>query len=509
MKSELSATPSSASLDALPNSIVATSILPFVTSTDFLNFRLTSRRCYEIIHGHDVGATQQQHEEEESEALWRLALVRDYQFEQQEENYEGNVLLMYQTIRSNPDPEDDVHPFLSTSDVFTASTAFISWKHWRKIDRRLHHARATQVARSAQVVGPYFLRAASLWRKIEQWCSNESLSGDLGPLIQSTLVPGAPTGSVFDGRYQDGKLSAFKAVYAFYAGQSWGAEFYDTHGMVLPGLFGGYHAYGNMSHSSWLPPEVLQGSFIIVAKDVNEVKLTVFDAESGDVAHLHRSPRANAGGSVISAVRGGNSDDQILRWFENHANQLQQYSVGKLTPGGFMSILRYPNLNDSSKCSRAVTKGVEVVASSLYSVVFEVFVYSIRIRLLRPEDGEGYMTPEERGFETCQLVSRYWRIVQGGEVDEVRGEGVIGYYPLLREGDYQNFASDDGGRTFRAVGGEGNREEYFSYQSCTNGEEGSMEGQLQFKAGSIEAGAGVVFDVRVAPFPLKFSQYYY
>jgi len=119
------------------------------------------------------------------------------------------------------------------------------------------------------------------------------------------------------------------------------------------------------------------------------------------------------------------------------------------------------------------------------------------------------MTPEERGFETCQLVSRYWRIDQGGEVEEIRGEGVIGYYPLLREGGYQNFVSNDGGHTFRKVGGEGNREEYFSYQSCTNGEEGSMEGQLQFKAGSIRAGDGEVFNVRVAPFPLNFSQYYY
>lgn len=509
MTSELS-TPSSASFDALPNFIVATSVLPFVTSTDWLNLRVTNRRCYEIVHGHGVGGTQQQYEEEESEALWRLALVRDYHFEQENN---GHGLSMYQSIRSNPDPDDDVNPFLSTSDVFTASTAFISWKHWRKIDRRLHHTRAT-VARSAQVVGPYFLRAASLWRKIEQWCSDESLSGDLGSIIQSTLVPGVPFDSLVElrsslGHYQDGKLAAFKAVYSFYAGQNCGADFYDTHGLVLPGLFGGYHAYNYMSHSTWLPPEVLEGSFIIVAKDVNEVKLTVVDAESGDVAHLIRPHGANGAGSVIKAVRGGNNDDQILRWFENHANQLEQYSVGKLTPDGFESILRYPSVNDPFNCSRAITRGVEVVASSLYSIVLEVFVYSIRIRLLRPEDGEGYMTPEERGFETCQLVSRYWRIDQGGEVEEIRGEGVIGYYPLLREGGYQNFVSNDGGHTFRKVGGEGNREEYFSYQSCTNGEEGSMEGQLQFKAGSIRAGDGEVFNVRVAPFPLNFSQYYY
>jgi len=511
-------TPLSASLDALPNAIVAASILPFITSTDWLNFRLQSRKFYEIVHGHDVGAalqgfghdvgaTQQQNEDEESKALWCLALVRDYRFEQQkgDEEDDGCRPLMYQTMRCNPDPDDEINPFLSTSNVFTASTAFISWKHWRKIDICLHHDEHGQqfdVSPSAQLVGPYFLRAAFLWRKIEQFCSDESLTGDLGPMIQSTLHPGVRFGrSLVEEGYQDGKLSAFKAVYSFYAGQSLG----DRDGMVLPGLFGGYNVYDHLSHSCWSSPEVLTGSKVVVTKDVNDLKLTVFDVESGDLGIYFRSTRSRTPGT--KAVRYGNSDDQILRWFENHANLLQKYSVGRLTPGGFKSILRYPSLNDPTNCSRAVTRGVEVVASSIYAVeIGGMFVFSIRMRMLRPEEPD-YMSPEERGFDTCQLVSRYWRITHGGEVEEVRGAGVVGYYPLLREGDHESLVSDDGGRTFHEEdSGEGIREKYFSYQSCTDGEEGSMEGYLQFKAGSILGGAGEVFDVRVAPFPLKFPQ---
>eukprot|EP00986_Skeletonema_menzelii_P001971 scaffold545_cov139-Skeletonema_menzelii.AAC.2 len=505
-------TPLPASLDALPYSIVAASILPFVTSTDWLNFRLASRGCYEICHGHDIGATdsQQQHEDEECKALWCLALVRDYRFEKGDDE-----LSMYKYIRCNPDPDDEVNPFLSTADVFIASTAFISWKHWRKIDNRLHHdehGERFDVAPSAQLVGPYFLRAASLWRKIEQWCRDESLSENVGPAIQSSLHSGKPFGaSLVEEGYQDGKLSALKAVYSFYSGQrlglGLGLENVERNGMVLPGLFGGYCVYDCLSLNCWCSPDVLTGTKVVLAKDINDMKLTVFDYSSGDVGIYIQSPRLTAS---TKAVRDGSNDDQILRWFENHADQLNKYSVGRLGPAeGFKSILRYPSLSDPTNCSRAVTRGVEVVASSTY--VFEMggmFVYSIRIRLLKPEDGEDYMSPEERGFDTCQLVSRHWRITQGGEVEEVRGEGVIGCFPLLREGEYQNFVSEDDGRTFHENEEDPGAENYFSYQSCTGGGEGEMEGSLQFKAGSIQAEAGEVFDVRVAPFPLKEPQDY-
>lgn len=500
----------SASLDALPNTIVAASILPFVNSTALLSFRLTSRGCYEICHGHVVGstATQQKHEEE-SEALWCLALVRDYRFEKGDE-----LLSMYKSLRCNPDPDDEANPFLSTSDVFTASTAFISWKHWRKIDTRLRHDENGQrfhvVDPGAQVVGPYFLRAASLWRKIEQWCSDESMSENIGPAILSSLKPGKPFGaSLVEDGYQDGNLSAFKAVYAFYSGQtSISSGIRESGSRLLSGLFGGYSVYDTLSHNCWCPPRVLSSGWdLIVAKDINNMKVTVFDSRSGDV-FIYISTPHQLGAIKTKAVLDGSGDDQILRWFENHADRLKKYSVGNMAPDSAKAILRYPSLNDSTNCSRAVTRGVEVVASSTYVVeIGGMFVYSIRMRLLEAEDGEDYMSPEERGFDTCQLVSRYWRITQGGEVGEVRGEGVIGCYPMLREGGIQNFISEDGGHSFYDDGEDYGEEKYFSYQSCTGGGDGEMEGYLQFKAGSIQ-GAGEVFDVRVAPFPLKLPQHY-
>ena len=67
-------------------------------------------------------------------------------------------------------------------------------------------------------------------------------------------------------------------------------------------------------------------------------------------------------------------------------------------------------------------------------------IYSIRLRILTPSDGAEYLSPEQRGFATCQLHSRHWRISYENRVNEVRGEGVVGEYPLLEEGGYRRYS---------------------------------------------------------------------
>lgn len=498
---------------------MTTSVLPLLPSSDWLNFRLANRRCFTFVHGGEVGAHAEQCDGEETEALWRLALVRDYHFDEEQEG--GDESWMYMSIRCPPYPSSnfdasDPNPFLSTADVFIVSNAFVSWKHWRKIDRRIHSSRGPRydVHRSAQVVAPYFLRAASLWSKIEHWCRDESLSGTLGPIIQASLIPGVPIDPVrhtLQGTvdiYPGGKFSAFKAVFAFYCGQRW-----NHHIGSFQGLFGGYEAYDHFSHTRWCPvgrdglKNFLNPLWLIrLAQDSNGLKTFNFDIESGSVDLVLGSRHERQTALAATFNDDNKGDDMILRWFEEHANQLQRYSVGVMKNVG-ESILRFPNLNDRTNCSRSVTRGVEIVASSIHAIEMNfMFVYSIRMRLLGPEDGDDYMTPEQRGFETCQLVSRFWRITQGTQVNEVRGEGVIGYYPLLKEGEHENFYSEDGGHTLQSRGTERG---YFVYQSCTDGrEEGTMEGSLKFKVGNI-FGSGEEFDVRVAPFPLKYPEFYY
>jgi ApaG protein len=49
---------------------------------------------------------------------------------------------------------------------------------------------------------------------------------------------------------------------------------------------------------------------------------------------------------------------------------------------------------------------------------------------------------ENRGRETVQLMARHWTITDArGEVEEVRGPGVVGEQPVIRPGDSYSYAS--------------------------------------------------------------------
>jgi ApaG protein len=49
---------------------------------------------------------------------------------------------------------------------------------------------------------------------------------------------------------------------------------------------------------------------------------------------------------------------------------------------------------------------------------------------------------ENAGRETVQLISRYWHITDAnGQVQEVRGDGVVGEQPVLRPGESFEYTS--------------------------------------------------------------------
>jgi len=85
--------------------------------------------------------------------------------------------------------------------------------------------------------------------------------------------------------------------------------------------------------------------------------------------------------------------------------------------------------------SEAVTDGVRVQVEARYSPEHSqpqsnqwFFLYTIRI--------------SNEGDQTCQLVSRHWIIHNAaGEMDEVRGPGVVGEQPVLEPGDSFEYTS--------------------------------------------------------------------
>ena len=112
--------------------------------------------------------------------------------------------------------------------------------------------------------------------------------------------------------------------------------------------------------------------------------------------------------------------------------------------------------------SEALTRGVRVSVTARYSPEYSdqsrrkwFFLYTIRIT--------------NEGSRTVQLLNRHWIITDAnGEVEEVRGPGVVGQQPVLKHGESFEYTSGcpletafgsmqgsyemqvDGGETFNA-----------------------------------------------------------
>lgn len=85
--------------------------------------------------------------------------------------------------------------------------------------------------------------------------------------------------------------------------------------------------------------------------------------------------------------------------------------------------------------SEATTRGIRVEVTAEYSPERSrpadkqwFFLYTIRI--------------SNKGRETAQLISRHWIITDAhGQVEEVRGPGVVGEQPVLEPGDAFEYTS--------------------------------------------------------------------
>lgn len=119
--------------------------------------------------------------------------------------------------------------------------------------------------------------------------------------------------------------------------------------------------------------------------------------------------------------------------------------------------------------STAVTRGIRVTVESEYlpdrsSPLQARFAFAYTVRIAN------------EGTETAQLVSRHWVITDAsGQVEEVRGPGVVGHQPVLEPGQAFEYTSWCVIRTPR----------------------GTMHGSYQ-----MERPDGSFFDAEIAPFAL-------
>lgn len=127
----------------------------------------------------------------------------------------------------------------------------------------------------------------------------------------------------------------------------------------------------------------------------------------------------------------------------------------------------------STSHSQAVTRGVRVEVAARYSEEHSdpdrplwFFLYTITVK--------------NTGQETVQLLNRHWEITDGhGQVEHVRGPGVVGKQPVLAPG------------------------ESFEYTSgCPLSTRfGFMKGEFEMNV----TGSEELFEVEVAGFPLRTS----
>lgn len=512
----------------IPGSVMA-HILHYVSSMDMLRLQATCRHFRTFLTNSD-----------ESEVVWRNALMRDFQFGNDKDASEYSMLnylkirprsTREQKPRRNTTVNEEViatsifgYPLSDSDAVFQAESAFESWRHWCKaskiffsIDDGSDGSSTSTKKNNSQISnqnnnfvnGPYFLRAWKVWQKILHWClSNDS--GSYGRRLLASFEDGV---TKVQGRFSECEgrdvAHSLEAIFAFVGGQVTLSDIDDMkrrRSEALVGLFGGYAVYDHVQCTRLCstrdalverPPGYAIIGFNFLTRSYRAIGVNLID---GGIHLITRN-------GIYPAFKEEETqgwEDAGLQWMEEYARRLSAAEVDvrkeKIMNGSPYEWLSPFPSRKSPLCSYKITRGIEVIASSITAEEIGVVAYSIRIRLLERSE-PGHMEPEERGFQTCQLLSRHWVLkdFRNNRTDEVNGEGVVGRFPLLFEGGYRDDFITSAARAVEGKDETGT----FVYQSCATIESGSFEGQMQFVPGSIARPTGEPFFVHVGKFSLE------
>lgn len=415
----------------------------------------------------------------------------------------GPKELRSQKFESN---STSIFGYTSTESVITCPNPYESVKLWRKANSIYHDGCAN---RNLCINGPYFLRAARFWEKIERWCSGND-SASAGNMIMKTLSPGSNKVHGPCRNYDEKCVQAIEGIYAFHKGQFDGLfeifnKTYDDDSesfmnIVQGSFFGTASVYDHNMSMIMLGGEVgfTDRSAISLSKRFQEDNDIYLDVNERCIKYFITNDHSYT--LTENSAYCKDPDDIGLRWFEEYARRLEcnEVQVRNKDSATFCYLSPFP-CPPSSQCSLAVTRGIQVLASSVSALEIGYFAYSIRIRILLPGEN-GYMTAEERGFETCQISTRHLRITDiYGETYEVNGPGVIGMHPLLSEGKYREDFTDEFGEIKEGEENDGE----FQYESMTDAESDLFEGKLFMIPGSIKNPSGKGFYIDINTFSLN------
>lgn len=177
----------------------------------------------------------------------------------------------------------------------------------------------------------------------------------------------------------------------------------------------------------------------------------------------------------------------MVHWLESYMMEVSRGNFRyKYVPDlGERIIWKFPAL--APECSEVITHGISVKSSCVLvphaiqnPSVGLVWAYSIEFRLLsvdeQKETCDSTSTGEFGGPLRCvQLQRRHWKITSANGIEEVDGEGVIGEYPVLKEGgesfDYSSYTSivTQDHYTHKDVAVDGIMEGYFMFVEIPEG----------------------------------------
>jgi uncharacterized protein affecting Mg2+/Co2+ transport len=280
------------------------------------------------------------------------------------------------------------------------------------------------------------------------------------------------------------------------------------------GLFGGYAAYDHFVSVMLLPLRTairvtkllqdderfsrhLKDKFVFACSpslmktflvDIKDQTVWIFGATRG--ANNERASPANVG---------------LLGWMQEYARRLEQgiHSMAALRPEDPADSLGISLMPAAGPLySSCVTRGVEVTTAVVYMPEHpQGWTYRISLRLVEDE--------ATRGYKTCQLTVRHWIIQEEGrDPEHVRGDGVIGLFPILADGGWILNPQSDPHRQYG--GGTGLQNGAFSYQSCSGRNramKGTFAGEITMVPGTKKSPSGKPFDVIVKTFPLVVPDY--
>jgi len=373
---------------------------------------------------------------------------------------------------------------------------------------------------------------APLWMRISRaWAQIEGALRERAPTIESTLCrPTSPA------RLAQIRSRTLRYIYAVHDGQHLAIDRFmlahdeegvrDSIDSLWHGLFGGYSAYRH-NVCMRMHPTTIAADFVAQlgsglfelsgAERARAAERTGADAHAASDHRLellstsygfNRCFAVDVLGGIYCRGKSGAweaAGPSAASWFCEYARRLSSgfYRVGQVygpLPGE--GIVLFQDTVDGEWCTRAVTHGVEVVASALYTPEHpQAFAYSLRMRMR-----------DDAPHACAQLFQRAWTIADGSVEPPRRvvGEGVVGMFPVLRRGG--SYRNDEqvrnlAGRPFEEAVPPGSEQQgWFVYQSFSGAmsspDGGHFGGEIQFFPGTVTQPEGPPFNVVVAPFRL-------